>query len=177
MPDIWDPAWAEAEASCSAGVLMYETLELQHPAFLEAGVPIALRFTLGKVARSFGIEATATFNPGTMQTFTPITFTSKRPDFEQGKVPECRVSFDNVGRTLMPYLNAAVKVRADLVLIYRQYLDDDVSQPSEGPYQFIIRNVRTSGSRVEGTAKLTDLANMKFLRRVYTRKQFPALVA
>ncbi len=177
MADPWTSAWAEAEAACPIDVMTFLTVELQHPAFLEAGSPIALRFVLDAVDRSLGIEAGATFNPSTMQTFSAMTFESTRPDFEQGKVPECKVTFDGVGRQLMPYLNDAITVRADLTLLYREYRSDDVSAPCYGPVEFIVRNTRITGSRVEGTAKLADLANTKFPRRVYTRAEFPALVA
>ena len=169
-------AWEEAEASCPIDVLVFPTLELQHPAFLEAGFPVALRFVLDVQPRSLGIETGALFNGGTLQTFKPITFEAKPPSFEEGKVPECRVVFDNVGRDLMPYLNEAVKVRADLILIYREYRDDDVVEPCYGPVEFVVRQVRITGARVEGTAKLSDLANAKFPSRVYTRTGFPALV-
>lgn len=175
MTDPWTAAWAEAAASCPTSHLVYETVELQHPAFVEMGSPIALRFVLDKEERDLGIEAGAAFNPGTMQPFTPINFSASQPEFAQGKVPECKIVIDNVGRQLMPYLNAAVRVRADLNLVFRQYRSDDVSEPCYGPVQFVIRNVRITGARVEGTAKLADLANAKFPTRAYTTAEFPAL--
>lgn len=177
MSDPWTDAWAEAVAACPTSVLVYETVELQHPAFLEAGLPIALRFVLDEVDRTLGIEAGAAFNPGTMQTFHWAAFYSSPPEFAQGKVPECKIIIDNVGRRLQPYLNAAVRVRANLTLIFRQYLSDDVSEPSYGPVEFVVRNVKITGARVEGTAKLEDLANAKFPTRVYTTEEFPNLRA
>lgn len=177
MSDPWTDAWAEAVASCPTSTTVYETVELQHPAFLEAGSPVALRFVLDKEDRVLGIEAGAAFNPGSMQTFTPISFSAAQPEFAQGKVPECKITIDNVGRQLMPYLNAAVRVRADLVLVYRQYRSDDVTEACYGPVSFVVRNVRITGARVEGTAKLADLANAKFPTRAYTTAEFPALRA
>lgn len=177
MSDPWTDAWAEAVASCPTSTVVYETIELQHPSFVEAGVPIALRFVLDAVARTLGIEAAAAFNPGTMQVFTPINFSASQPEFAQGKVPECKIAIDNVGRKLVPYLNAAVRMRADLVLVFRQYRSDDVLEACYGPVSFVVRNVRITGSRVEGTAKLADLANMKFPSRAYTTAEFPALRA
>lgn len=177
MTDPWTAAWAEAAASCPTSHLVYETVELQHPAFLEMGSPIALRFVLDNEERVLGIEAGAAFNPGTLQSFTPINFSASLPEFAQGKVPECKIAIDNAGRRLQAYLNAAVRVRADLTLVARQYSGDDVSEPSYGPVSYVVRNVRIKGARVEGTAKLADLANAKFPTRAYTTAEFPALRA
>lgn len=177
MSEPWNAAWAEAVASCPTSVLVYETIELQHPAFTEGGAPIALRFVLDSQERTLGIESGALFNPGTMQTFTPIDFKASQPEFSQGKAPECTVTIGNVGRRLTPYLNAAVRVRADLVLIFRQYRSDDVDEPCYGPVQFVVRNVRVRGASVEGTARLADLQNARFPSRVYSLDEFPALRA
>lgn len=175
MSGPWTDAWAEAEASCPVDVDVYSTLELQHPAFVESGSPIALRFVLDVQPRLLGIEAGALFNGGTTQSFVPIAFEASRPEFAQGRVPECRVAIDNVARELMPHLNAAVRVRADLIVLFRQYRSDDMGEPCYGPVEFVIRNARITGTRVEGTAKLADIANMSFPRRTYSRAEFPAL--
>ncbi len=176
MPVTWDEAWAEAEASCIVDQQIFETIELQHPAFVEGETAIPLRFVLDVEPRMLGIEDGATFNAGETVEFMPIAFEASTPDFAEAQVPECKVVVDNVGRDLMPHLEAAVQVRADLVVILRRYLEDDMSGPFYGPVQFMIRQVRVTGSRVEGRARLEDLTNMKFPSRTYTRSQFPALM-
>lgn len=168
-------AWAEAEASCPVDVLVFNTIELQHVAFLEMGSPIALRFVLDAEPRNFGIEAGALFNPGSVQAFRPAAFQSSLPTFAEGRMPECTIAVDNVARYLTPYLNAAVQVRADLVVVFRQYRSDDLSAPCYGPVEFRVRNVRILGTRVEGTASLADLPNMLFPDATYSRAAFPAL--
>lgn len=177
MSDPWTAAWAEAEASCPVDTRVFLTIELQHPGFLDGeGNPVPIRNVLDVEARSLGIESGAVFNGGTMQEFLPAAFESGRPDYAEGKVPECQIIIDNVARDLTPYLNEAVKVRANLVLIYREYREDDVSEPCYGPVEFVIRSVNITGSKVTGTARLADLANTKFPRRIYTRAEFPALI-
>lgn len=177
MSEPWTQAWAEAEASAPVDVECYSTIELQHPAFLEEGVPIALRFVLGPEPMTFGIEEGATFNPGTMQEFLPVAFTSEEPDFAQGTVPQSKLAIDNVARTLVPYINAAVTVRADLTLILRRYRDDLLTEPSYGPVEFIVRKVKSTGARVEGVATLNDLTNEGVPRMKYTRKAYTALAS
>lgn len=169
------PAWAEAEASCIPSVPVFYTLEFQHAAFLQDGVTIPLRFVLDVEPRMLGIEAGAQFNGGQMAEFLPLAFEADMPTFGEAQIPECKVRIDNAGGKLSPYLEAAVRVRADLKVIYRQYRADDVSEPVDGPTEFLLRKVTVSGAMVEGTASFTDLANMKFPGLVYTRKEFTSL--
>ncbi|MCS0501375.1 DUF1833 domain-containing protein [Ancylobacter mangrovi] len=178
MPDPFTQAWEEAEAACPTAVLVYATLELQHPAFVDgSGAAIPLRLVHDLMDRSLGIELSALFDPGTMATFTASAFESDRAEFGEGRVPECSLVMDNVGRDLTPWIEAAVAYRADLVMIYREYRSDDVDEPCYGPVEFRLRQVKISGSRVEGTARLADIANMKFPRKVYSRSAFPGLQA
>lgn len=175
MVTTWEAAWAEGEACAAPGVITYETLEFQHPAFLQDGVQIPLRFVLDVEERVLGIEAGAAFDGGEMATFRPLAFEADMPTFGEQQIPECKVRIDNVARDLMPYIEEAVKVRADLKVIYRQYVDDDVSEPVYGPVEFLLTKVSVKGTTVEGTATFTDLTNMKFPSRVFTRKEFSSL--
>lgn len=177
MSQIYDDAWAEAVASCPTDVQTISTIELQHPQFAEDGAPVALRFVLDAVDRVLGIETGALFGGGESVPFSACAFAAEYPEVAEGQVPRCKISVDNVSRHLTPHLNAAVQVRADLALIYREYRSDDVSEPCYGPVRFTVREVTVTGTRVEGIATLKDLTNSKFPRRVYTRKLFPGLVA
>ncbi|MCL8385474.1 DUF1833 family protein [Xanthobacter aminoxidans] len=177
MGDLWTEAWAEAEASCPNSVLVFDTIELQHPAFLESGAPIPLRFVCDVEPRTFGIEPGATFDAGELAEFTPIAFSADAPNFSEQQVPQCRVVIDNVARDVMPYLEAAIGYRADLKVLFRQYREDDVSEPACGPWEFLLRKVTVAGSTVEGTASFDDLTNMKFPRRIYSRREFSSLIA
>ncbi len=176
MSDPWTDAWAEAVASCPTSTTVYETVELQHP---PSRSRIACRPALragqrGSRARHRGGRGLQSGEHADLHAYQLL---AAQPEFAQGKVPECKITIDNVGRQLMPYLNAAVRVRADLVLVYRQYRSDDVTEACYGPVSFVVRNVRITGARVEGTAKLADLANAKFPTRAYTTAEFPALRA
>ncbi|WP_454917298.1 DUF1833 family protein [Xanthobacter sediminis] len=125
MATPWTDAFAEAEASVVVDALVWETLEFQHPAFLEDGVAIPLRFVLDVEPRTFGIEDGAVFDGGGTAPFLPLAFEADMPNFSEQQIPQCKVRIDNVARDLMPYLEEAVKVRADLKVIYRQYHEDD----------------------------------------------------
>jgi hypothetical protein len=170
-------AWEEANASVPASVRVYFTLELQHPGFVdEAMSPIPIRCVTGMFEdMQFGIEEGAVFNAGEMATFTAIPFYADFPEFAEGKVPETRITVDNVSRELVPHIERAIQVRADLIAIYREYRSDDLSAPCFGPVEFTVRNITMSGTRIDGMASIDNLANKKFPTRVYTTREYPGL--
>lgn len=178
MPDPWTDAWAEAEASLPPTVDMYCTIELKHPAFVENGVPFSVRAVAGSYSSIMaGIELGAELNPGEMVEFKPIPFYADKPEFQEGKTPECRITVDSIGDELIPYLEAATKIRADMVSIYREYRSDDMTAPCYGPVEFLIKQVTLKSSTIEGIGKIDDLVNKKFPSRVYTYSEYSGLVA
>jgi hypothetical protein len=78
-------------------------------------------------------------------------------------VPEARIAIDNVARELLPHIERAMTYRADLVA------------PCYGPVEFVIRNASMTGTRIEGGARLDNLAGRKFPSRLYTLRDFPGL--
>lgn len=176
MPDPWTSSWAEAEATAPAGVKQYDTLELRHPAFADSAGPFALRIVNGTDDQVLTLEAGAPLNGGEAVTFTAVAFRAERPEIAEGRIPSSRITIDNVARGLLPYLEAAVAYRADLVVCFRQYRSDDTSEPAYGPIEFLLRNVRVSNGSITGTATLQNLANKRFPGRVCTIEQFPGLL-
>ena len=57
--------------------------------------------------------------PGALAIFTAIPFYADFPEFAEGRVPETRITVDNVSRELVPHIESALSVRADLIAIYR----------------------------------------------------------
>lgn len=178
MPSTGTQAWVEAEAGPDPSVVSYWTLEFQHPAFLEAGDPVPIRI-VAEVPddMEFGIELGATFNAGETATFKAVPFRSELGEVAQGRMPECNITIDNASRFMIPHLQAAVQQRADIVLLLRQYLSSDLSEPAYGPVQYSVTSVMVDGPTVTGVARLSDLANKKFPSLVYTANEFPGLSA
>ena len=172
----WTSAWEEAVASCPTDARVVDTLELQHPAILLDGINRPARMVNDVVARPLGIELSGAFDPGEMVEFAPSAFGAAFPEYSEGQVPTCTIEMDNVARELTAYLEAALGYNAELTAIFRQY---SLAEPSEliyGPVAFTIRNVRVSGTRITGAARVSNLAVKKFPTRVYTRARFPGLV-
>lgn len=177
MTDVWTAAWEEAEASTPPTIDVYHTLELQHSAFVDAGVPFSIRAVAGDYAdQDFTLEDGATIDGGATVTFTALPFYTEFPEVAEGTTPSCKISIDSVGDELIPYLEAATKVRSDMIAIYRQYRSDDRSAPCYGPVEFRIKQATLRSSTIEGVCKIDDLANRKFPSRVYQLKEYPGLV-
>lgn len=179
MVDVWTAAWEEAEASVPPTIDVYHTLELQHPAFVDVVTgPFSVRAVAGDYAdQTFTIEAGAVLNGGAAVVFKAIPFYSEMPEVQEGQTPSCKITVDSVGDEIIPYLEAATLTRADMVAIYRQYRSDDMTAPCYGPVQFVIKQVTLKSSTIEGIAKIDDLVNRKFPKRVYTLQEYPGLIA
>jgi len=179
MSDPWTAAWEEAEASVPPTVDIFSTIELQHVAFVDIiDGPFSVRAVAGTaIAQTFRIEPGADLDGGADVVFEPIPFYSELPEVSEGTTPTCKVIIDSVGDELIPYLEAATQVRADMIAIFRQYRSDDLTIPCYGPCQFLVKQVSLKGSTIEGVAKIDDLANRKFPSRVFTLSEYPGLVS
>jgi hypothetical protein len=179
MSDPFTAAWEEGMASVPSDVEFYYTLEFRHPAFVEGSPAEQIAIRIVTEVWDDLILTIEDGNPiggGYPALFKAIPFRADPPVFEEGKMPETTITIDNCGRELIPHLEEAVKIKADLICVYREYRSDDTSEPCYGPVEFVMRNVRVSGTSVSGTARLDDLANSKFPRRVYTITEFPGLI-
>lgn len=175
----WTAAWEEAETSNPTGLLIYHTLELLHPSFNDPTLgAFSVRAVNGTTDdQTFTLEAGAPLNGGTAVLFKAIMFTADLPEFTEGATPTCKIAIDNVGEEVIPYLEAATGVRADLTAIYRQYRSDDFTAPCYGPVQFVIKKVTAKNTRLEGQAQLKNLSNLKFPNKVFTFDEFPGLIS
>ena len=178
MPsEPWTAAWEEAEASNPPGIDIFHTLELLHPAFVDDITgPFSVRCVNGTTEdQTFTLEAGAPIDGGLPVVFKAIPFEDELPEFAEGRTPTCKISVDNVGEEIVPYLENATAVRADLVAIYRQYRSDDSSGPCYGPIQFVVKKVTLQHTRLVGQAQLKNLSNFKFPNKVFTYDEFPGL--
>lgn len=178
MTDVWTAAWEEAEATNPPGIDTYDTLELRHEVFLDDDdQPFGVRVVNGSTDDiMLTLEEGSLLNGGETVKFKAIAFQAERPEFADGTTPSCKISVDNVGDELQPYLEEAVQVRSDLIAIYRQYRSDDTSEPCYGPVEFTIKRVTVSSTRIEGNATLDNLANKKFPTLLFTFEDFPGLL-
>lgn len=188
--DIYSEALEEAYAAAPASAVILSTIELRHSTFTdENDNPIAIRMVQdpGNLieARDDGpdirghyltLEDNAPLNPGESVLFQSVMFEFTLPGQSDGKVEGMQISFDNVTRIIAPYLDKAVKVKATMELIYREYLVDDVTIPQLIIPNLSIKSVTSNIFRVVGQADFLDLINEKFPDKEYRPEEFPGLI-
>lgn len=166
-------AYLESLAACPPEQRIHVTLELQHSTFAE---PVRVVSQVGDDMQ-FGIEAGAVYNGGEMVTFIACPLYAGLPEQREGLPPQCKVSIDNVTRELWPKIKAAMGVREYLKVLYREYVDSDLTEPAYGPVEFVLREVST-GTTLTGTAVVNSLLNKRFPRKDknYNYVDFPSLL-
>lgn len=175
----YSEALAAAYASAPEDEIVFDTIELLHPSFMDAGVNVSVRAVNDHTPLLATLEATAPMNPGVEVEFKPIGFRFVRPpETESANLPEVELQVDNVSRILVPYLDQAKESRVPITLIWRPYLLSDLSGPHmDPPLQLTLRSIGGDMSTMTARAGFTDLANRRFPASEYTAKKFPGLVA
>ncbi|MCV0426200.1 MAG: DUF1833 domain-containing protein [Roseibium sp.] len=162
----------EAYASCEGDIIL-ETIELRHPAFLEEGSPIALRFVADGADHDLLLEADAVMNPGEVVTFAAMPFGLTPPSDEESTVPEVKFWVDNVSSDVHEHLQEAVRVRSPVYVTWREYV---VGQ--SGPQQSVdgieLRKVKVTSTRATATARPGNWSDRLF-SKIYDKETYPTL--
>jgi hypothetical protein len=167
-------ALLEAYASCPPSARVYHTLEIWQASF---AAPARIVANVGD-DMTFGIEASAPRDAGSMVTFTACPLQADYPEQREGQPPSTKIKIDNVNRELVPLIRAALGVRQYIDILYREYLGSDLTEPAYGPVEFELRNVQMVGASLSGTAMVRNLQNKRFprLNKNYDYVQFPSLL-
>lgn len=170
----------EAYASAPDDVVIHHTLELRHPFFKDdAGNGTAVRVVKDNQNLTATLEADAPVNGGQTVEFIALNFDFVLPgEDDKGAVPEIVVTIDNVGRTLVQHLDAAIESETPIEITYRPYLSTDLTAPHMNPpLTMTLRSIDVSPFKVTARATFADLANKKFPSAVYEARSFPGLAA
>ena len=167
MPDVTlSEAIKEAYASAPADVVIYHTLEINHPAFSE---PIY-------VVRDYQ-DLNANLEDGTPVTFLRFAFNLVKPEVSATGVPQCTVEIDNVSRDILANVQLAMGSTALITMTYREYISTDLSGPqNDPPMTMVLSNIQADVFKVRATASFGDLNNKRFPNEEYTAERFPGLV-
>ena len=171
--------WQEAMASAPANIVDKVLLEFIHPAFLSpAGDPVSIRAVDDTQDLAMTLEANAPLNAGQAVTFTAIPFVFQWPSQADGQASELTIRVDNIGREMMPYLDAATLTQAPLILIVRLVtVNTNTGIVTFGgvPYHLYLRDVKVTEMSVEGKASGADMANIQTMRLSYDTETYPGL--
>jgi hypothetical protein len=173
LSDLVTEAVREAYASRTGDVIL-NTIELRHPAFLEEGQPVALRFVADGADQTLLLEADAPMDPGASVVFTAMPFGFTPPSDEEDAVPQVKIWIDNVSSEVAKHLEEAVKVRHPIEMTWREYVEGHAS-PQQRLDGIDLSNVKVTATRATATARLNDWPDRLFPAKVYDRETYRTL--
>lgn len=178
MTDILGDAIKEAYASAPSDIVIYDTMELIHPNFVDdEGNKTSIRVVRGNEDITATLEADAPVNKGEAVKFIGYPFDFKRPAVTERAGPTMTVTIDNVSKEIGRNIERAVSSMEVIRMIYRPYTSDDLTSPQYNPpLEMTLTDIEVSVFKVSGTARFANLANRKFPYAVYTPQEFPGAV-
>lgn len=167
MPDsTLSQAIKEAYASAPTDVVIYHTIEINHPAFSS---PIY-------VVNDWD-DLNASLENGSPATFVRFAFRLVKPEVSATGVPTVTLEIDNVSREILANIQLAMQSTALITMTYREYLSSDLSGPQNNPpLTMELSNIKADVFKVTASASFGDLNNKRFPPREYTAEDFPGLV-
>lgn len=171
-------ALAEAYAVAPTNVLIYHTLEIRHPDFIDAiGNPTAVRVVRDNKDLEATLESDAPLNPGEVVLFRSLFFDLTLPEEgDSGSVPSVTVTIDNVGKILIQNLDRATESQEPIQITYRPYLSTDLTSPHIRPVlTMTLQTINVDSKKVTAVATYGNLANRKFPSMNYKIMDFPGL--
>lgn len=167
MPDsTLSQAIKEAYAAAPSDVIVYHTLEINHPAFVQ---PI---YVVNDHA-----DLNANLENGDPVTFVRFAFRLVKPEVSPTGVPQLTVEIDNVSREILANIQLAMQSTAKITMTYREYLSTDLSGPqNDPPMEMVLSGIKADVFKVSATASFGDDNNKRFPNQEYTADRFPGLV-
>ncbi|WP_455275137.1 DUF1833 family protein [Ralstonia thomasii] len=181
MVTLYKQALKEAYAANPSNDIVLNTLEIRHPAFVDAlGNPTAIRIVQGYDDLVATLESSAPLNAGSAVTFVAGSFGFTLPGFKEGEIPQLAITLDNVSQEVTSHIEQAIGQIAPIEVTYRPYLLSDLTGPQmDPPINMILTSVKVDVLQVTGTATLNDVHNWGFpggANGLYTAARFPGLV-
>jgi hypothetical protein len=168
----------EAYASAPNNVVIYHTIELIHPAFLNslgAAAPIRVVKDYQDLV-SATLEITSTTAPLTAVTFTAFNFEFTKPEISPTGVPQITLKIDNVDRSISANIELAMATTDLITVIYREFISTDLSAPQNNPpLSMTIMSINVDVFSVTATAGFPNLMNKRFPTTEYSVDIFSGL--
>ncbi len=155
-----------------AGMVIHHTLELWHPAF---STPI--RVVRDFVDLTATLESTAPRGASTAVLFVAFNFDITKPEVSPTGVPQITISLDNVDRSIVANIEAAMGSSEMVQVIYREFISTDLSAPQNNPpLTMTIMNIVADIFKITATAGFNNLMNKRFPTLEYSAETFVGLV-
>lgn len=179
MPDpSVTAAMKEAYAIAPSDEVVIHTLELRHPSFVDDdGNPDSIWVTTQNDDVVATIEAAAPVKGGLAVTFRHFAFSFQLAPIMPGQSPTLQLRIDAVDARIVENLDLAIVLPTKIVMCYRPFLSSDLSAPQmDPPPTYTLSDVKVETLTVTAQARTGIDLNAAFPRRVYTAKEFPALI-
>ena len=189
MPN-WEDALKEAYAHAPTQSVIIHTIEMRHPAFVDAeGNLTAVRVCQNKENFTGTLEddaITAPLNQNQDVEFLSLGFAFNLPAVRENELPRLTLTLDSVSREIVEHLEQAMSDPQPIDVCYRPYLVTyDASgvetTPSPNypqmspPLTLQLTKVTVDPHRVTGVCVYEDLLNRVFPNQLYDRGEFPGL--
>lgn len=160
----------EAYTIAPTDIILIETLELQHPSFVDdSGDPTSVYIAINSE------DVTCTVD-GTPRLFVGMAVDFTLPEVKNDEQVEMTVTVDNVGRELMTNIESAIDDGSPITVIYRPYLSTDLTVAQrDPPITMQLADVTADQYRVQGIFRFDELVSRRFPNKVYTLEDFPGL--
>lgn len=170
-------AIAEAFASAPVDRVIYDTIELYHPAFRdEFGAPTAIRLVLGYENITARLESSAIINANEYVEFLAMEFSFTLPEFSEDGNPTTQLQVANASREITRNLELAKQALVPIKMTYRPYLNSDLSIPQMNPPIVMeLAEVDVDAFSASGSCTVEDIHNRRFPDDIYTTDRFPGL--
>jgi hypothetical protein len=163
----------EAYASAPANVVIYHTLELYHPNFT---VPIRVVRDYANLVAT--LEATAPRDAGLSVTFIAFNFDFVKPEITPNGLPQITITMDNVDRSIVANIEAAMTSTGLITVIYREFISTNLTTPQNNPpLTLTIMTISADMFKVTATAGFPNLLNKRFPTLEYSAEVFTGLIA
>ena len=174
MPnDVLQQAIMEAYASSPSDVLIYHTLDIKHPDFMDDNRnPITIFLVQGFH------NITAKLETGKDVEFQAMCFNIELPPVDTSAVPEITIEIDNVSREIGKHLDNAASSQYKTELVYRPYLSTDLTTPQMiPPVRLTVTEISGDVYKITAKARMTDIGNKTFPNETYRLSKFMGLVS
>lgn len=177
MPDLTD-AITEAYAACPCDSIIYDTLEIRHPSFLDdEGNPTAIRVVNDNADLLATLESDAPMNAGEQVLWRKCYFKATLPSQKDGEPAELQIEISNVTREIEGYLELAVASQIPTEGTYRPYLSTDLTRPHwTRPAHMTFEKVSSDVFKVTATLGHAGIWTKPVPSELYTPARFPQMI-
>lgn len=120
-------------------------------------------------------DLTATLEDARTVTFTACGMDVALPKRDSNGAQDLRFALSNIDGAVSRFVRTALSESREILVVYRQFLSDDLGAPAEAPYRFKVKSGSISATEAQLTAGYFDLLSTGWPRKRYTLNFAPGI--